>query len=480
MKKNVSRILGLVLCLCVFLGSLSLASLITSNKTSYYRFSPFIEHAENYDVLFFGTSHVNDGVFPLQLWEEYGICAYNCATPGSAMPSTYWGVMNALDYSAPKLIVVDCYNIGFPSKNSNIAAAHSLLDAFPLSFTKLRAAWDLGNDAGDYRQALELMFPFAQYHSRWSSLTENDFDPERNRENGATRAVNVVSVPLEELPSSLEPMALNDSMPGVAYLRRLLDTCAQRKIPVLLTYLPFPASLENRQEAAAIEALAKEYNLNYINFLEMQVINDATDHYDGFSHLNPSGGQRITAWLGDFISRNYSLPQRRDDPSYAFMEQHLEDARQYQRTVLAEQSYLSTYLMLLRNTNFSAVIHLPADSAAGLGDLELSLLENIPIGEKPTLLRQAAEAGAEYLLVVDSAAGEIYEFAGELPAGLSCSLGQFRFADGVLSLNDAQYTVPAEAEERVLDCFVFDSASGLHLGLDRSFLPGEGGFVVAY
>ena len=481
MKKHLFRILGIVLCLSVFLGSLSLFSFLTVHKKSAYYFKPFLQNAGQYDVLFLGNSHMGDGLFPLQLWSEYGVAAYNCSTPRRTIPVSYWNLVNALDYSSPKLVVFDCYNISYPDKIANLSTVHTNLDAFPLSFNKLRAAWDLGSDADGYSQVFDLIFPFSSFHSRWAELTADDFAPPLNVDNGALRAINVADVPPVEAPSAIEPMELDASLPGVVYLRKLIETCASRDISVLLTYLPFPASPEHYQEAAAVRDIAEEYGVNYLNFLETAVVDPATDYYDSFSHLNPSGGQRITAWLGNYIVQNYDLPRHTGDPAYAFLDQRLEESKQYRLRLVAEQSYLSTYLLLLRDEALSSVLHLPAGSALGQDAVGLALMENISIGEKPALLRQAAESGAECLLVVDSAAGQIYEFVGEMPEGLKCSFGSLRFENDRLYIDGAEYA-PAvtDSTATVLDCFVFDSASGAHLGIDRSFVPGVDGFVIAY
>lgn len=480
MKKTFVRFIGVLLCLCVFLGSVSLAASVTSPKVSRQRFTRFLEEADKYDVLFFGTSHMRNSVFPIQLWTEQGICAYNCAVPAATIADSYWGMMNMLDYASPALVVVDCYRISYPEKSPSVLPSHCLFDAFPLSLTKFRAALDLGSNDVSHQRTLELIFPFSLYHSRWSELEAEDFSFRLDAGNGAIRAVNVAEVTSHEPFAQIEPMSLEDSMPGVSYLRRLLDECTQRGINVLLTYLPFPADLDSCREAAAVQSLAEEYGVNYINFLETDVINPITDYYDSFSHLNPSGGQRITSWLGEYISKNYVLPQRQNNPDYAFMEQRIEADKQELHEFLANQNYLSTYLMLLRNKNLSVVIHLPAGSALGQDSLGLALIENIPIGQRVSLLPQAADTGAEYLLVVDSIAGEVYEFVGRMPAVLSCSLGQLCFSDNILSLNGVEYSIQTETEESVLDCFVFDSASGAHLGIDHSFVPGEDGFVIAY
>ena len=478
MNKTLKRILNIALLLVLLFAMLLPLMRLTARKEGPARFVSFFDHARDYDVLFFGTSHVRDGVLPLELWETYGISAYNCASSGASLPTTYWAMKNALEQAQPELIVLDCCRIRYPEKRNDMASLHDMMDPYPLTLTKVAAAMDLCDGEEQRRELYELIFPFSVYHSRWEELTEEDFSPQPNAANGATPKVNVAE-PNDFSPTSRKA-DLDPALPGVVYLERFIADCQSRGIQLLLTYLPYAAPPADVEEANAVADLAEKYGLGYINFFDEALIDMDTDLFDSFSHLNPSGAQKVTAYLGEYISRNYSVSDRRGDSAYAWMDQALAAYRGHMRSLLGEEQYLSGYLALLHDASYAPVIHIPAGSPLYASPLSLKLIENIPLEGKPTLLRQAAEAGAEYLLVVDSAAGEIYEFAGELPAGLSCSLGQLRFADGVLSLNGSEYAISTEAEERVLDCFVFDSSGGLHLGLDRSFLPGEDGFVIAY
>lgn len=46
----------------------------------------FFNQPKDYDVLFFGTSHVRYGIYPMELWEEYGITSYNLAIRVPKLP----------------------------------------------------------------------------------------------------------------------------------------------------------------------------------------------------------------------------------------------------------------------------------------------------------------------------------------------------------------------------------------------------------
>ncbi|MGN0981592.1 MAG: hypothetical protein ACI4O0_01745 [Candidatus Limivicinus sp.] len=479
MNKTLKRILNIALLLVLLIAMLLPLMRLTAQKDNTVRFDSFFDHAGDYNVLFFGTSHVRDGVLPLELWESYGISAYNCASSGASLPTTYWAMRNALEQAQPELIVLDCCRIRYPEKRNDMASLHDMMDPYPLTLTKVAAAMDLCDSEEMRGELYELIFPFSVYHSRWEQLTAEDFSPQSNAANGATPKVNV-AVPNDFSPSARKT-ALDPALPGVVYLEKFIEECQSRGIQLLLTYLPYAAPPEDVEEANAVADLAEKYGLHYINFLAEDLIDLDTDLFDSFSHLNPSGAQKVTAYLGEFISRHYTVSDLRGDSAYAWMDEALSTYRGYMRSLLGEERYLAGYLALLRDASYAPVIHIPAGSSLYASPLFLKLIENIPLAEKPTLLRQAAETGAAYLLVVDSAAGEIHEFVGEMPKELNCSLGRLSFENGRLCLDGTEYApVAPDSTDTALDCFVFDSASGLHLDFDRGFTLGDEGFVVAY
>ena len=479
MNKTLKRILNIALLLVLLAAMLLPLTRLTARKDSTVRFDAFLDHAGSYDVLFFGTSHVRDGVLPLELWETYGISAYNCASSGASLPTTYWAMKNALEQAQPELIVLDCCLIRYPEKSNDMSSLHDMMDPYPLTLTKLSAAMDLCDGEEQRGNLYELIFPFSVYHSRWDQLTEEDFSPQTNAANGATPKVNVAA-PNDFSPSTRKAV-LDPALPGVVYLEKFIEECQSRGIQLLLTYLPYAAPSEDVEEANAVADLAEKYGLHYINFFNEDLIDLDTDLFDSFSHLNPSGAQKVTAYLGEYISRHYSVSDRRGDSAYAWIDQALTNYRGYMRSLLGAERYLAGYLALLHDASYTPVIHIPAGSPVYGSELSLKLIENIPLEEKPALLRQAAESGAEYLLVVDSAAGKIHEFVGEMPKELICSLGSLSLENGRLCLDGAEYApVAAGDTDAALDCFVFDSASGLHLDIDRSFTLGDEGFVVAY
>ena len=325
-------------------------------------------------MLFLGTSHVINAVYPMELWEDYGIVSYNMAGHGNKMPTTYWVFENALLETTPKLVVIDCLKISQDYYASYLfSQVHISMDAIPLSSTKIQAIKELVDQEEtllyaiehpetEAREEISLLWDFSVYHARWEELNRTDFEIESSPEKGAEARVAVTQPRSVTEVSPSERVDVN--VRGVEYLKKIIEECQEAGIEVLLTYLPFPASMTEQREAYTIADIAEEYGVNYVNFLEMDVVNYYTDMYDEDSHLNPSGAHKITAYLGEYISEHYDLPDRREDEAYAFWNEDFTEYREYMEGLLLSQTSLDRYLMLLSDDSYDALISIEDASLA--------------------------------------------------------------------------------------------------------------------
>lgn len=65
-----------------------------------------------------------------------------------------------------------------------------------------------------------------------------------------------------------------------------------------------------------MEEYAAAHNLRYINFLELQEdtgIDYSTDTYDGGLHMNLSGAEKLSRYLGKMLTEELKVPDRRDE-----------------------------------------------------------------------------------------------------------------------------------------------------------------------
>ncbi len=303
---------------CLIVAVLVVAGLtgltkVTERKDSYYRFHSFYQKEDDYDVLFFGTSHVMNGVFPMELWNTYGITSYNMGGSDHKIPSSYWVMRNALDYAHPKVVVIDAMYLNHDGTMNKPEQVHETMDAFPLSRTKIDAINDILSGSGG---KLPFIWNFIVYHNRWAELSADDLLPEAPSDKGA-----VMNTHYSE-PRGLVYDDLTSTLPrettGTEYLRKFIEYCESQGIEVLVTYIPFSALPEEQTNSNTAREISAEYSVNYLGFHDLlNVIDLNTDCADKESHLNPSGARKITDYLGKYLRKHYDVEDHRTDVRYA-------------------------------------------------------------------------------------------------------------------------------------------------------------------
>ena len=382
MKKKIGRFLKIIAFCALLAVAVAGVSRLVERKESREKMQPFLSRAGEYDVLFLGDSIMNTGVFPMEIWEKYGIAGYNIASYGNTLPITYWALQNALDYAAPKLVVLDVQGVSKSYKVSgNSSDVHTAFDCYPVTKTKIRTMNDLMDDpdaVDDSGTAYadmkwEYLFTLGKYHTRWSELTDADFHPAYNREKGANCGI------------------------------------------------------------------AEAYGVDFIDFVSMDQVTDyATDCFDANEHLNPSGARKVSDYLGRYIAEHYEIADRRGEAAYAAW---ADDTAAYRAKKLADfqnQGGLESALMLLHDDDFACEITVSAGCALFDSEKLTTLMQNIArehIFEEDMFakwsnslfplekLDEAAESGRSYRVRIDRAAGKVEEeVGGEAPEGVRIAL----------------------------------------------------------
>ncbi|MCI2049217.1 MAG: hypothetical protein LKJ76_05790 [Lachnospiraceae bacterium] len=420
------RLFLLSLLFAALLSSAILAAMtVVQRKESRYKYADFFGAAKtgSIDVLLLGSSHVINGIDPVQLYEDYGITSYNMGGHGSMLPSTYWTLRNALDYCTPRYVVIDTYmlekdfrclddaaNDGDPS--TSVEQLHLNMDAFPVTATKIAALNDLIASPDTRRSFL---FDFEIYHNRWEELNADDFrrlsgTDDRNSRMGAEirSGVDISS----EAPAPVDPSLRFDAPTvGEDYLNRMLDLCSERGITPILTYLPFAYAQEKDFRAAHETAyIAARRGIPFLDLIETDGLIDYGTDMNDRGHLNRSGMYKVTAFIGTCLRSGTDLADRRGDPSCSLWEQEAarSDTEQEEKELDPDSLY-SELLDLYGTKNASWLITFPAGSELLHDPEAMRLLSQLGT---PSAVQQAAASGGPYFLMHDGTSGKTYEWSG--------------------------------------------------------------------
>lgn len=472
-KRFFCRIVGLLLTLLLLLGILSFLNRLTYRKSFPNCYDEFFPSSDQYDVLFLGNSHIWNGVFPLELWGRCGITSYNLGNAGAQTGSLYWLARCALEHSTPRVIVFDCHNINSDSR-VYLPFFHNALAAFPFSLNKIRAAYDLcppGVFSPDDR--LSLIFGFSAYHNRWSELSVDDFSWKEPAFFGAR--------PLIRLDTSAPPFAteaaLVPSGPNTVYLRRLAEDCKARNIRLILTTLPFSATEQDAEIANGLQTIAAELGVDYLNLLQMDLVDFQTDFADRDSHCNISGACKLSEFFADYLSKTCNLPDHRGDPDYDYWDSAYASWLETMDSELETQNFLFYSLMLLRHSRYSPIVYISPCSDLFDDPMTLPYLRSMcGEAELPGFDRASSTKGS-YLVFFDRSANKAYEAVdisriSGTPYGDIC----VEPSRGLASIGGRECQLSAvtpDATESEAMCFVFSSDLQPLSACSHAFAPGE-------
>ena len=309
---------------------------------------------KTFDVIFTGSSVMMNAIYPLELYENYGISSFNLGCGSQRLASSYYLIKQALREQEPNLVVLDVYMIGATDMPEGFT--HYVTD-FMHYPEKLEMIMD--TISGD--KQINYIYELGAYHGRWDSLTREDFQSKQSIYREGTYGAKVhyfsegfngfgnITTEKEKLPEKQE-----------YYLRKIIELCQKNNVNIMLTLMPLDYSkiIGNIDRSKwqlywnEVQDIADEYNIEYLNFMyHYEELNlDLSKDTDGGTHLNAYGAEKMTKYMGDFLKRHYKLEDVREREEYDYMKSDLLTFKRNLKVLeLIENRDIGEYLELLKN-----------------------------------------------------------------------------------------------------------------------------------
>ena len=265
------------------------------------------EPEDEFEVMFFGSSHTYAAFSPLRLWERTGIKSYVFATQRQPLWATYAYLAEALKTQSPALAVVDCRGALEPAESyEEEGVTYSFMDDLPFSWNKVRLAW---SSAGTMSGRAELLCNFIKYHGRWISLTEADYAFDRAALRDPYKGYVFLPAKEESFPrpavghiTECAPLDRKNEY----WLRRIITLC--REEGVALWLVKTPSNLEAAEKALVntVERIAAEYGVPFADFNESyEEIGLAPELFFDAHHMDARGAAQFTSWFAQRLTAQY-------------------------------------------------------------------------------------------------------------------------------------------------------------------------------
>lgn len=278
----------------------------------------YYQEVKDHDVIFVGDCEVYENFSPAVLWEEYGINSYIRGSAEQYIWQSYYLLEDTLRYETPKAVVFNIQSLQF-SESQREAYNRMSLEGMEWSPVKVKA---ILASMKPEEQFLDYVFPILRYHSRWSELTGSDveymFKTKPVSFNGYYMRVDVRAA--ENVPEGKPLADYSFGENAWKYLDMMVKLCEEKGIDLILIKAPSLYPYWYPQWEEQVEAYAAEKGLPYINFLDMQEetgIDYTTDTYDGGLHMNLSGAEKLSRYMGQYLIDEAGIPDRRGEAELA-------------------------------------------------------------------------------------------------------------------------------------------------------------------
>lgn len=306
------------------------------------------------DVLFIGSSQSFCTANPNGLWNDYGIASYTLGSSAQDIYATKSFLTEAFKFQSPKLIFFEVRTM--LSNNSeerwNRLAYDNLSDTLA-KYKNLSESISVDEETDE--SMISYLAPVLRYHDRWKELNHNDFSYALGRYKPEYSLLGfyprynqtVVSDWGQALHNNVGNYELSErSKQAVSAMKKLCD-----KKDALLILWKAPSPMWRDAYHNSIKQFSNSIGVPFLDLnYENLNLDPKTDFFDENSHLNYYGSEKATAYLGEYISSNYYLPNRRNDDDYEYWDLNY---RQMQKITLQHTNDLSKYISLLTSEKYT-------------------------------------------------------------------------------------------------------------------------------
>lgn len=290
----------------------------------------YYEEEKDHDVIFIGDCEVYENFSPQVLWDEYGINSYIRGSAQQLIWQSYYLLEDTLRYETPDVVIFNVLSLKYNDPQRE-AYNRMTLEGMEWSMSKVNA---IRASMTEEENFLDYVFPILRYHSRWSELTPTDveymFQTRKISHNGYYMRVDVRAA--ENVPEGNILADYNFGENALSYLEKMEALCRENGIQLVLIKAPslYPYWYPEWEEQ--VERFAEEKQLLYLNFLELTEevgLDFSTDTYDAGLHLNLSGAEKASKYLGQILQEECGLQDRRGEADLAASWE--EKGREYNR-----------------------------------------------------------------------------------------------------------------------------------------------------
>ena len=294
----------------------------------------YLEPENTIESVFLGPSTAVNGIAPMEIYEKYGYCTYNCGTEQQPMLASYYWLKEAYRFHSDSLkaVFLDPSSMRFWQETSYYQKA---IDGMKLSPVKLEA---IGAYKKGINERVEYSVPLLEFHDRWDQFESPDDEKYWMKPKQETRGYHLTAAmyvdsmvnwqDLQVHHSWYDPdeRAQDLSTESLEYFDKIVSFCREKGLH-LVVVIPVRTGAWTPNLHNAYTALAEEYGVECYDFNASPLL-ESLDFVMGFDHkdfhLNYYGAVKLSDWIGEYLKERGLNRDVRGMQDYEHMEVQLD------------------------------------------------------------------------------------------------------------------------------------------------------------
>lgn len=320
-RKEAYKAISFILIFLLLLTGVSY--IVRTNGHVKDRFAGFYAEEKNsIDVLMFGGSTVATSFAPGYMWGEYGFTSYPLSSNTQRPKAIKYLLEEAYKYQSPELVVIELRMFAYEDEKLKVDEPHirEVTDNMRYSFHRINTVRNLTDGVEDFEDKLSYYFDIIKYHSNWGMFFDIDewkkIDYSKQDLHKGFEHPEGIWYHDEKTDGYIvtdECLAISKEQEEL--LCDLMDYLKEKNQKAIFVVTPMGYRREFFGKVNYMKDIVEKEGFQCVNMLEEIDLDYGVDLLDG-AHTNILGARKCSQVLGEIISRNYSVSDKRGQEGF--------------------------------------------------------------------------------------------------------------------------------------------------------------------
>lgn len=320
-RKEACKAISFILIFLLLLTGVSY--IVRTNGDIKDRFTGFYaEKKDSIDVLMFGGSTIATSFSPGYMWGEFGFTSYPLSSNTQRPKAIRYLLEEAYKYQDPEVVVIELRMFTYEDEVLKEDEPHirEVTDNMRYSLQRFKTVYNMTDGVEAFDDKLSYYFDIIKYHSNWAMFFETeelqkvDYS-KADLHKGFEHPEEILfhNEEYDRYISTEEKVAIPKEQEVELY--KLMAFLKENNQDALFVVTPCIYGPHYYAQMNYMKDIVEQEGFAYLNVHEHVNYDCATDYLDG-GHSNILGAKKCSQLLGETISREYGLVDKRSQDGF--------------------------------------------------------------------------------------------------------------------------------------------------------------------